>query len=169
MNLTRSLEKSLSTIRSDGLVAFWRDVGRWLRQRYFYQNWLAGKFVELAGNTGWVEGLRFDLNNPYIAAELKARFLFHTYEEGAHELITRYVQPHLPVIEFGGCIGVISCLTNRVVDNPRDHVVIEAHPGLVGTLEKNRNLNHCEFQIIHAALAYGKDRVSFWLKFRLIF
>lgn len=130
---------------------------------FFYRNWVAGKIVEILGNKGRIRGLTFCLANPYIATFLKSRFLFHTYEGGAEELLSNHLNPALPVVEFGACIGVISCLTNRVLNNPRHHVVVEAQPHLIPTLAKNRDQNNCHFDIINAALAYGSDTVNFWI------
>ena len=55
-----------------------------------------------------------------------------------------YVDPNLPVIEFGGCIGVISCLTNKKIKDKKKHIVVEAQPYLIETLKKNRNNNDCK-------------------------
>lgn len=131
----------------------------WLR----YQNWPAGKWVEITGNQGRVGGLAFDLANPYIKTFLKGRFLMGSYEPGAERLVAAFVDPALPVIEFGGCIGVISCLTHRRLAEPRDHLVVEAHPFLIETLRANRGLNGCDFEILHAALAYEGLTIPFWL------
>ena len=139
--------------------AKYKDIKWW----FFYQNWFAGKIIELLGNEGEIAGLKFDLDNPYIATFLKSRFLFKTYEYGSQLLISKYVNPCLPVVEFGGCIGVMSCLMNRLLENPSDHVVVEAQPFLIDTLRKNRDRNSCQFEIIHAALAYGSDSVEFWI------
>lgn len=130
---------------------------------FFYKNALAGRLVELLGNRGRVAGMTFDLDNPYIATFLKSRFLFRTYEDGAEELISRHLNSALPVIEFGGCIGVISCLTNRALNDPKQHIVVEAQPFLIKTLETNRDQNQCQFKVTHAALAYGSDSVDFWI------
>src|SRR5690606_30006533 len=86
----------------------WQDLRRW----FTYDNWWVGKYVELTGNKGHVSGLEFDLKNPYIATGLKSRFLFGTYEAGADKMVRRHVNPDLPVVECGACIGVMSCLVN---------------------------------------------------------
>ena len=145
------------------MVKLFRRNYRRLRRAFLYRNPIAGKIVELMGNKGKISEMTFDLDNPYIATFLKSRFLFKTYEDGAEQLISDYVDPELPVVEFGGCIGVISCLTNRQLRNKQEHVVIEAQPHLIKTLAENRDQNHCEFKVINAALAYGADEVEFWI------
>tara|TARA_Y100001970_G_scaffold16512_1_gene18566 strand:+ start:1174 stop:1962 length:789 start_codon:yes stop_codon:yes gene_type:complete len=136
---------------------------RRFRKGFFIRNWLAGRIIEILGNKGYVSGMKFDLKNPYIETFLKCRFLFNTYESGAEELIKNHVKSNLPVIEFGGCIGVISCLTNKKLKNKNNHIVVEAQPYLIDTLKKNRDENNCHFKIIHAALAYNAQIVDFWI------
>lgn len=139
----------------------WRRFKTW----FVLNNWFAGRIVELLGNEGKVGELKFDLSNPHIATFLKCRFLFQTYENGAKavSMLHRFVNPELPVVEFGGCIGVMSCIANRTLKSPSDHVVVEGQPYLIETLKKNRDRNNCRFEVIHAALAYGSDRVKFWI------
>ena len=45
---------------------------------------------------------------------------------------------------------------------PDKHVVVEANPALVPTLQKNRDINGCQFAIIEAAIGYGSDTVTFF-------
>jgi FkbM family methyltransferase len=147
---------------------FWRIVNfrqtaRYAYWHFFHNNWPAGKIIELMGNKGHLGELTFDLSNPHIQTHLKSRFLFHTYEDGHDKSISHYLNPELPVVEFGGCIGVVSCFTNRLLKDPQRHVVIEAQPFLIPTLEKNRDQNGCQFKIINAAVAYRSDYVDFWI------
>ena len=144
-------------------IVNFRETAQFLYWYFFHKNWPAGKIIELMGNKGHLAGLTFDLNNPYIQTHLKSRFLFHTYEDGHDKMISRFLNPKLPVVEFGGCIGVVSCFTNRLLEDPQQHVVIEAQPFLIETLEKNRNQNGCSFEIINAAVAYGSEFVDFWI------
>ena len=65
---------------------------------------------------------------------------------------------------MGGGFGVISCTINKKLSNPRNHVVIEANPYLITPLEKNRDINGCQFTIINKALGYGADLVTMYLQ-----
>src|ERR1051325_201510 len=94
---------------------------------------------------------------------MKSRFVLNQYERPEREAITRYLDPSLPVVEFGACIGVVSCLTNKKLGNPQQHVVVEANPHLVPLLNKNREANHCEFTILHRAVGYGSNEIEFHL------
>jgi FkbM family methyltransferase len=161
--------KALATWRGEGTAALLDKVRRWTGSRIYHfkhgfthNNRAAGRWVEMTGNRGRVEGLTFDLDNPCVATFLKCRFLFNTYETGARELVHAFLPPEVPVIEFGGSLGVVSCITNRKLADPERHVVVEANPGLIPTLEKNRLLNDCRFTVVHGALAYGGEQVQFF-------
>ena len=75
-------------------------------------------------------------------------------------LIKRWLPNDLPVLEFGGGLGVVSCLVNRKLANPSRHVVVEADPGMISVLERNRNINGLNFTVINKAIAYGCDHTD---------
>ena len=63
----------------------------------------------------------------------------------------RYIRRDIPVVEYGGSMGIVACLLNRRLKNPGDHVVVEANPQNLPTLHENRDRNHCHFEILHGA------------------
>ena len=95
-----------------------------------------------------VEGLRNDVLNG----------VFETFERSA---VQRYTSPALPVVELGGCMGIVSCITNRRLTNPSAHVVVEANPMVIPLLRKNRRRNHCHFEILNRAIAYGTETIQY--------
>jgi FkbM family methyltransferase len=129
----------------------WRSRDRW---------WL-GRLIELSGNTVTIDGCTFSLNSPVIDTAIKSRFLTGEYEGGERTALVRELDPALPVIEFGGCLGVVGCLVNRRLTRPERHVIVEAHPDLVPLLRHNRDRNGARFDVLHAAVAYGQDVVEF--------
>jgi len=135
-----------------------RIASRWRRK----DHWSVGKLVELMGNVVRVENCQFSVNSPAISTPLKTRFLFDNYEKPERELLSTYLDPLRPVVEFGGGIGVIACLANKRLVSPEHHVVVEADPNLVRLLAENRDRNGCRFKILHGALAYGSESVTFY-------
>jgi FkbM family methyltransferase len=93
------------------------------------------------------KGLRFEIPRELSTPEFRARFLLHRYEVPERVLTRKYIAPDATVLELGGCLGVISCLVNRRLADPRRHVVFEAHPLIVPYLEANRRRNGCEFEV----------------------
>jgi hypothetical protein len=55
-------------------------------------------------------------------------------------------------MDRGGCIGVVSCVINRVLQEPSRHVVVEGNPYIIPALQCNRDFNGCSFQIEHGVL-----------------
>jgi FkbM family methyltransferase len=65
------------------------------------------------------------------------------------------------VVELGACIGVVSCITNKLLENPANHLVLEVNPLVLPHLKSNREANGCAFQIVDKALAYDSETVTF--------
>ena len=130
---------------------------------YRSDNWWLGKLIELRGNSYTCDGLTFSLDNPRIATRLKSRFFRGDYELDERRMLAQHLEPELPAIEVGACIGVLSCMTNRILKKPEQHVVVEANPYLIPTLEANRDRNGCRFKVLNRALAYGKPHLAFSL------
>lgn len=118
-------------------------------------HWLIGRLVELGGNRVTVAGLTFSLDNPLITTRQKSLFYLGAHEVPEIELAHRHLDGELPVIELGGGIGVVSCIINKMLKRSQEHLVVEANTALLPTLEENRRLNRCAFQIRNVALAYG--------------
>jgi FkbM family methyltransferase len=117
--------------------------------------WLIGRLVEIGGNHVTVDGLTFALDNSLITTRDKSTVCLGLHEAPEVALVHTRLAAGLPVIELGGGIGIVSCNINRRLAHPRDHIVVEANPDLIPTLETNRRLNRCEYQIRSAALAYS--------------
>lgn len=149
-------EGFLATL-SHGIYYFLVKIG------YFRDKWLYGKIIELRGNIGHLDGCRFNLDNPLFDTIVKSSFLQGTYEKDERKIIRRFLNPSLPVIELGASIGVVSCVTNKILKNSKDHVVVEANSNLIPILQKNRDLNNCSFKIINKASGYGATEVTFYV------
>jgi FkbM family methyltransferase len=136
-----------------------RYLDNWIGRRI---EWIYGKVVERRGNTVQVDGCIFSLDSPAITTASKSKFMFNQYERPEREAVRRFVDPAMPVVEFGGSIGVISCLTNRKLVAPERHVVVEANPALVPLLLRNRDRNRCRFTVLPRMIAYGAEQARFY-------
>jgi len=98
---------------------------------------------------------------------MKLELLTGGYEKPEREAVLRFIQPEWAVVELGACIGVVACVTNKLLKNPTHHVVLEVNPLVLPHLKSNRDANGCAFQIIDKALAYDAETVTFspWLDF----
>lgn len=107
-----------------------------------------------------LDGCSFNLES-IPASPMKLVMLRGEYEEFERKAVSRHVPPDLPVIELGGCIGVVACITNRLLRNPDSHIVVEPNPEVIPHLEESRRLNKCRFEIVNGAIAYDQPAVVF--------
>jgi FkbM family methyltransferase len=84
------------------------------------------------------------------------------YEEEERELIKRFVRPDDSVMEFGACLGIVSCVTNKLLRDKARHLVVEANPKLIPSIYKNRALNNAGFLVEHCAVS-SKSEETFYL------
>jgi FkbM family methyltransferase len=162
--MVKSIAHNVEKIRRKGLAALVRSRFKWYWNIIGtkYQNkHIIGKLVEMTGNRVRIEGMTFSLDSPAIESFRKGSLFFGIYESAERTLLNQWLPPDLPVVEFGGGIGVVSCLANRKLVRPSQHVVVEANPNLVPLLERNRDLNQCRFQVRNGALAYETESVAF--------
>ena len=107
-----------------------------------------------------LDGCTFDVTRlPKFS--IKVALLTKAYEDFERRAVLQYARPELPVIELGACIGVVACITNKLLHNPREHVVVEANPNVLSHLNDNRAANGCQFEVLNAAISYGQKSVTF--------
>ena len=138
-----------------------RTARRFNRVRTGVRRWLVrdrawlGRFLAVSGNTVRIEGCRFSFAHPDVTDELRCRALLGRYERSEREVLARHLDGTRPVIELGGGLGVIACLTNRRLRDPAAHVVVEANPSLIPLIERHRFDNGCRFALVNAAIDYA--------------
>lgn len=130
-------------------------------QKLMSFNTFWGRVVEFRKNVVHIEGSKFKVDVPSITRDQKANFLFDRYERPERVALRQYLNRSLPVIEFGGNIGVVSCIVNKRLTRPQNHVVVEANPELIPFLERNRRINNCQFRIDNSAVRYGTSDLTF--------
>ena len=65
-------------------------------------------------------------------------------------------------MELGACVGVVSCVTNRLLKDRTRHLVVEANPFLIPWLFRNREANNAGFIVEHCA-AGKPPEVTFYV------
>lgn len=162
--MAKSIVQMVEKVRREGLrpIVQRRARSYWIQVALKYQNSpVMGRLVELMGNRARIDGMVFSLDSPSIETFRKGSFVFGLHESEERTLVKQWLPGELPVVEFGGGIGVVTCLANRKLVRPELHIVVEANPKLVPLLERNRDLNGCGFQILNKALAYDAETVEF--------
>jgi FkbM family methyltransferase len=133
-------------------------AGMWWRHGAPFE---LGKLVGRPSSYARLDGCRFDLESNVITPSLEYLLLTGKHEAPERTLIRRHLDRSLPVVELGAALGVVSCVTNALLEQPANHVVVEANPDLLPVLDANRRRNRCGFAIVHGAIAYDSPVVSF--------
>jgi FkbM family methyltransferase len=93
------------------------------------------------------KGYKFTVPKKYATPNILKRFENKTYESDEITLIDLYVKPHNIVLELGACLGITSVITNKILHNNKNHVVVEANTELIDNLIKVKELNKCEYKV----------------------
>ena len=117
-------------------------------------------FRNMAEKTGTMDGCTFGSKGIEVEG-LRNDVINGVFESFERRAVQQYVSPQLPVVELGGCMGIVSCITNRRLENPEAHVVVEANPKVIPLLHRNRDRNHCRFEVLNRAIAYGADTIAY--------
>ncbi|SFJ75154.1 FkbM family methyltransferase [Jannaschia pohangensis] len=101
------------------------------------------------------------------AAGVDMRYLLERgrpYEDPEAALIRAHIAPGTPVIELGGCLGIVSALVRSVIGPDARHIVVEAMPDLapIARLNATRGAGAGKAEVVEAAVDYsGADHVTF--------
>lgn len=101
------------------------------------------------------------------AADLKIRYDLargRAYEGSEAAMIVAHLPKSMPVIELGGCLGIISALIRRQIGPAAPHIVVEANAELAAFCRPNAMIGAADgaTQIVVAAVDYsGATSVSF--------
>ncbi len=118
-----------------------------------YDSPMYGFLWSLLNKSYRTEDQVFELPFASMPMGFRSRFFFDCYEKAERNLIKNHLDSNDSVLELGACIGVVSCLTNRLLSDQQSHIVVEANPRLIPFLETNRKNNNCGFQIEHCLVS----------------
>lgn len=123
---------------------------------------IKGAIFDLRGGRFRADGCEFAIPKDITSMSYRACFLNGSYEAEERELVSAFIRPDDSVLELGACLGIVSCITNKLLaDKPR-HVVVEGNPFCIPTLHRNRELNQCEFLVENCAVSTQRD-ATFYL------
>jgi FkbM family methyltransferase len=151
--LKRRLAKTKHLLETEGPRAVLREISDSLRLRMRLKAAAHKKSVQLDGCTISLQGIPDSFTKLFL--------LDGRYELPERRAVKQHLRRDLPVIELGGSLGVVACITNKLLVNPAAHVVVEANPFAIPQLTLNKNANDCKFEIVNCALAYDTDSVTF--------
>jgi len=125
------------------------------------KSWVWGLLFDLLGGVYRIHDLKITIPRSLTKRSFRSRFFWNLYESDERSLIDRFVREQDRVLELGGCLGVISCVTNGKLMDPRSHVVVEANGQLIPSLTENRKRNQCGFHIVHGMISRSSNGIFY--------
>ena len=119
--------------------------------------WIGGLIFDLAGGRFQLGGCTFRVPKDITSRGYRSSFLSSRYEVEDLEVVRASIRPTDRVIELGACLGVVACITNKMLADKTAHVVVEANPFCLRAIHRNRDLNHCEFLVEHCAVSPSRE------------
>ncbi len=108
------------------------------------------------------DGCEFEIPRHLTSRAYRSCFLGNSYEAEERELIRKFICSDDSVLEIGACLGIVSCVTNKLLREKQRHVVVEGNPFCIPVIQRNREINQCSFQVENFALSNQPD-VTFYL------
>lgn len=137
----------------NGLRKLWYAAQRLRHARHY----IDGLLFDWFDKEYRTDGLVFTIPKHATRLAHRARFRHDTHERDEREMAKRHIPADATVLELGACLGVVSCVINRLLKDSRRHVAVEPNPQLIGVMEENRRRNGCGFLIEQALVSRSSD------------
>ncbi len=127
---------------------------------WFYNDvirWIEGALFDLFGGHFRANGCTFAIPKDLMSRDYRACFFDGSYEAEERELVRNFVRHEDTVLELGACLGIVSCVTNKLLADKTKHVVVEGNPSCIPALRRNRELNNCAFIIENCGVSNNPD------------
>ena len=123
---------------------------------------IQGFIFDMSGGRFKADGCTFIIPKDQTSRTYRACFLSGTYEAEERNLVRDFIRPGDCVIELGACLGIVSCVTNKLLADKTRHVVVEGNPFCIPTLHRNREINGCGFLVENCAVSNQRE-ATFYL------
>lgn len=123
--------------------------------------WFQGAAFDLGGGRFRADGCIFSIPKDQTSRTYRSCFLDGSYEAEERALIREFVRPSDAVLELGACLGIVSCVTNKILADKSKHVVVEGNPYCMPSLHRNRELNNCGFLVENCAVSNKQDAIFY--------
>lgn len=98
-------------------------------------------------------------NVPNIYNNANKLVEFHI-EKPEKDLANLHVKKDDTVLELGARFGSVSCIVNNILENKKNHVVVEPDNRVWEKLEYNKSINDCQFDIVKGFLSNKRLSLS---------
>jgi len=130
--------------------------------KIFFRRIRLAAYLKLNGGRFLYHGIPVSIPDA-VTFSVKKHVMRGTYEEPERRLVERHLDPALPVVELGGSLGILSAYVNRRLSPGIPLTIVEGNGALIETCRQNAVSTRPEgpVHVVHAAIAYGMDNVSF--------
>lgn len=132
----------------------------WLHMYVF--RWFGGAWFDLMGGRFRADGCEYSIPKDITSRAYRSCFVDGSYEAEERELIKTFLRPTDTVLELGACLGIVSCMTNKILADKSRHVVVEGNPFCLPSLHRNRDINKAGFLVENCAVTTKPD-ATFYL------
>jgi FkbM family methyltransferase len=108
-----------------------------------------------------VDGCEFEIPKDLTRTSERG-LLISKNEPEERELVRKFIRSDDSVLEVGACLGIVSCVTNKLLRDNARHVVVEGNPFCIPAIHRNREINRCGFLVENCALS-NQRHVTFYL------
>jgi FkbM family methyltransferase len=83
------------------------------------------------------------------------------FEKVEQELCKKYIPINSSVLELGARYGTVSCVINKILNDPTKQVSVDPDVSIIDALHKNRDANGCKFHIFNGVVSDKDYEISF--------
>src|SRR5580658_9866964 len=87
------------------------------------------------------DACEFEIPRRLTSTAYRAGFLKNDYDAEERELVRKFIRSDDSVLEVGACLGIVSCVTNKLLRDNTRHVVVEGNPFCIPAICRNREIN----------------------------
>lgn len=163
MNLSR---QALRIFREEGALTLLTRGSKYAASTascYLWRLLYAAKAELLNDYTISIHGVTIDLATDALSAPMRRKLRTRRYEAVETEFIRSYLDASRPTIDLGAGIGYTTCLVDEHTDEGVGVVGVEANGRLMPVIERTRQLNDAEFDVVHAAYSADGDTIDLQL------
>jgi len=123
---------------------------------------IAGVFFDCFVRYFRADGCVFEFPRNLTSVIFRGGILMDDYEPEERQFVRNFIRKDDSVLEVGACLGIVSCVTNKMLRDNTRHVVVEGNPFCIPAIHRNRQINQCGFLVENCALSNKRD-VTFYL------
>lgn len=142
-------------------IKYEKDLSKYLNSMRFVSH-INGELSQRRTSLSQEELLEYNENLVEYPEDLiyyneKEELINHKVIESTEQRLSeKHIKPEDVVLELGARYGTVSCLVNRIINDKKNHYVVEPDNLVWNALEDNMEINECKFNIIKGVIS-SKD------------